>query len=73
MVELSEGAALVCDEVSTIEFRDGLFYLTDRCGGITITRAMRPHTFFKCVRGAMALVENFEAGAGANVLPFQRH
>lgn len=51
----------MCEDVSGIEFRDGLFYLTDDFGEFQIKRAMRPSTFFRCVRGAMQLVEEFEA------------
>jgi hypothetical protein len=54
-------AVYVCENVSDIEFRDGLFYLTDDFGEFQIRRAMRPSTFFRCVRGAMELVREFEA------------
>lgn len=69
--KLAEGAVFVCDDVSTIEFKEGLFYLTDVCGSVEIKRAMRPSTFFRCVHGAMALIREFE-GTGANVVELPR-
>lgn len=65
-------AVYVCEDVSSIEFRDGLFYLTDDFGDFSIRRAMRPSTFFKCVHGAMALVRKFEGGQCGNVVPMGR-
>jgi hypothetical protein len=50
----------VCEDVSRLEVRNGLFYLTDDLGPFTITRAMRPHTFLKCVKGAYALAMEWE-------------
>jgi hypothetical protein len=60
-------AVYVCEDVSSIEFKDGLFYLTDDFGEFQIRRAMRPSTFFRCVRGAMQLVKEFD-GTKDNVL-----
>lgn len=54
------GPVYFCEEVSSIEYRDGLFYLSDDCGDFTIRRAMRPSTFFRCVHGAMQLVREFD-------------
>jgi hypothetical protein len=62
----------LCDDVSSIEFKDGLFVLSDTCGDVTLRRAMRPSTFFKCVHGAMALVRSFEGGGGDNVVEMRR-
>lgn len=58
-----EGVFL-CEDVSEITFANGLFYLTDDFGEFRIKRAMRPSTFFRCVRGAMEVVKEFEAHEG---------
>lgn len=49
-----------CEDISIIEYRDGLFYITDDCGGDPFRRAMRPSTFFKCVANAARVIEEFE-------------
>lgn len=56
-----------CEDVSRIEIRGGLFYLTDRSGETEITRAMEPKTFSRCVRKAYVLLCEFESGQGLNV------
>lgn len=53
-------AVFVCEDVSEIEYRDGLFYLTDDFGDFKIRRAMRPATFFRCVAGAARVIDEFE-------------
>jgi hypothetical protein len=63
-----ERTVYFCENVSQIEFRDGLFFLSDVSGDTTITRAMRPSTFFSCVRGAMELVRQFEAAHDCNIV-----
>lgn len=63
-----ERTVYFCEDVSSIEFRDGLFFLSDHSGDTIITRAMRPSTFFRCVHGAMQLVQQFEADRGVNVV-----
>jgi hypothetical protein len=55
-----EDAVYVCEDVSRLELRNGLFYLTDDLGSFSITRVMRPHTFLKCVKGAYALATQWE-------------
>lgn len=50
----------VCEDVSSIEYKAGLFYLTDDFGEFQIRRAMRPETFFRCVAGAVRVIEEFE-------------
>lgn len=60
-----DGATYFCEEVSQIEYRDGLFYLTDRCGEYRMRRAMRPSTFFRCVAHAARVIEEFERANGA--------
>lgn len=62
-----------CEDVSSIEFRDGLFFLTDHSGDTTITRAMRPSTFFRCVAGAMRVIDEFEKRDCAVVGVLGRH
>lgn len=69
-VDLGMGAVFVCDDASAIEFKDGLFYLTDKCGNVEIRRAMRPHTFCNCARRAMRLVEEFEQRQTVVEFPF---
>lgn len=59
-----EGVFL-CESVSSITFADGLFYMVDDFGEFHIKRAMRPSTFFRCVRGAMEVVKEFEAHEGS--------
>lgn len=72
--KFAKEAVFVCEDVSSIEFRDGLFYLTDDFGDFQIRRAMRPSTFLKCVRGAYALAEKWEGGAtGAKICELPRH
>jgi len=61
-MDMRSGMVFVCEDVSKIERRGELFYLTDVCGDVTITRAMEWPIFAKCVRGAMELVRQFEAG-----------
>jgi hypothetical protein len=61
LANLADGAVFVCDEVSSIEFKDGLFYLTDVCGSIEIRRAMRPSTFMRCVAGATEIAREYDA------------
>lgn len=62
--DFAASAVFLCEDVSEIEFKEGLFYLTDRCGGIEIRRAMLPSTFFRCVSGAYALLCEFQARNG---------
>lgn len=57
----STDAVYVCEDVSKIEIKNGLFYLTDDLGSFTITRVMRPSTFLKCVKGAYALAIEWSA------------
>lgn len=67
-------AVFVCEDVSSIEFKDGLFYLTDDFGDFQIRRAMRPSTFLKCVMGAYQLAKQWEGGSiSAEVCWLPRH
>lgn len=50
----------VCEDVSNIEFIDGLFYLTDDFGDFQIRRAMRPSTFLRCVAGAAEVAREYD-------------
>lgn len=59
--KIENGAVFICEDVSSLEYRGGLFYLTDDLGPFSITRAMRPETFVKCVTGAYALVQEWQA------------
>lgn len=61
----------ICEDVSSIEFRDGLFYLVDDFGDFQIRRAMRPSTFLKCVRGAYAVAMQYELNPSPNVVPLR--
>lgn len=71
--KLAEEAVYVCEEVSRLEYRAGLFYLTDDLGPVSITRVMRPHTFLKCVKGAYALATQWEREhLGAQVIPLPK-
>lgn len=54
-------AVYICEDVSSIEFKDGLFYLTDDFGDFQIRRAMRPATFLRCVAGAAAIAREYDA------------
>lgn len=65
-------AVYVCEEVSSIEFREGLFYLTDDFGDFQIRRAMRPSTFLRCVAGAAQVAREYDVWRrqSADVLPF---
>lgn len=65
-------AVYICEDVSSIEFKDGLFYLTDDFGDFQIRRAMRPSTFLKCVKGAYALARRWEGGKADNVAQLRR-
>lgn len=56
----TDGAILFCEDISSIEYRGGLFYITDDCGGVQVRRCMRPSTFFKCVANAAKVIEEFE-------------
>lgn len=62
----------VCEDVSSIEYRGGLFYLTDDFGDFRIKRAMRPETFIACVTGAYAVAKEWQAEQLSNVVEFQR-
>lgn len=53
-------AVYVCEDVSSIEFKDGLFYLTDDFGDFQIRRAMRPSTFLRCVAGAAEVAREYD-------------
>lgn len=53
-------AVYVCEDVSSIEFKDGLFYLTDDFGDFQIRRAMRPSTFLRCVAGAAQVAREYD-------------
>lgn len=61
----------VCEDVSSIEFKDGLFYLTDDFGSFQIRRAMRPSTFLKCVAGAAEIAREYDVWRrkGAEIFP----
>jgi len=51
-------ATILLEEPPEVEFNGGLFYVTDRIGGLVIRRCMRPNTFLKLVkRGKMAIDE----------------
>lgn len=50
----------ICEDVSSIEFKDGLFYLTDDFGDFQIRRAMRPSTFLRCVAGAVQVAREYD-------------
>jgi hypothetical protein len=50
-----------------IEYRGGLFYLTDHLGGQSICRAMRPSTLRLTIHNATVLLNEFRDGEGANV------
>lgn len=54
------GAVFFCENVSEIDFIDGVVYLTDDCGQFKFTRAMRLSTFARCVRGAYELLCEIE-------------
>lgn len=43
-------ATILLEEVPSVECVDGLFYITDRIGGLVIRRCLRPHTFLALVR-----------------------
>lgn len=58
--KIDSEAVYVCEDVSRLEYRLGLFYLTDDLGPFSVTRVMRPHTFLKCVKGAYALAMQWE-------------
>lgn len=66
-----EDAVYICEEVSRLEFKGGLFYLSDDLGVFTLTRVMRPSTFLKCVKGAYALAMQYELGQRDNVVPIK--
>lgn len=51
-------ATILIERPPEIEFRDGLFHVTDRIGELVIRRCFTPHTFTKLARaGQRALVE----------------
>lgn len=62
-----------CEEVSSIEVKGDVFYLTDRSGDSEICRAMSYPTFARCVRGASALLDKFEATRGDNIVAGPGH
>lgn len=68
---LAEQPVYFCEDVSRIEFVDGVVYLTDNCGGHEFTRAMRLSTFSRCVRGAYKLLCEIEA-LPENVRPIRK-
>jgi hypothetical protein len=56
-------ACFFVDEPPEIEFRDGMFRITQRVGNYSFERAMSPHVFAKTVwRGEQALAL-FRSGA----------
>jgi hypothetical protein len=59
-LEFRQNAVFVCEDVSSIKFENGLFYLTDDFGGFEIKRAMRPETFLRCVAGASAVAREYD-------------
>lgn len=50
-----------------IEYRGGLFYLTDHLGGQSICRAMRPSCLRLTIHHAQAILAEFHEAEGANV------
>lgn len=54
-----------CENISSIEYRDGLFYITDDCGEFLFRRCMRPSTFLRCVANAARFIEEFEESNSA--------
>ena len=60
-----------CEEVSSIKEVDGLFYLTDKCGGVEITRVMRPATFARCVAGASEVLAKWRVANLDRVAPIR--
>lgn len=52
-------ATILIERPSEIEFRDGLFHVTDHIGELVIRRCFTPHTFTKMVRDAQMAVSNF--------------
>lgn len=68
-----ERTVYFCEDVSSIEYREGLFFLTDRSGDTIITRAMLPSTFIRCVAGAARVIEEFERANSGVVGMLPRH
>lgn len=70
--KIEDGAVFICEDVSSLRYERGMFYLTDDLGPFSITRAMRPETFIKCVTGAYALAMEWQRERESSVVEFQR-
>jgi hypothetical protein len=65
-------ACFYVDEPPDLEYRNGLFHITQQVGSYRFTRVMRPHTFLQTVRKFSAVAKQFGNDPDKNILAFER-
>jgi hypothetical protein len=55
-------ATILLEQPPDIEEIDGLFYFTDKVGGLTIRRVMRPSAFLRSLANCKRLAAEFAGG-----------
>ena len=53
-------ATIFCERVPEIEYRDGLFHVTDRVGGVVMRRVYLPSAFLAALGSAVDLARQFD-------------
>ena len=56
-------ATIFIEQPPEIEFREGLFFVTDRIGELVIRRCFTPHTFMKMVRRGQKAAAEFHSAS----------
>lgn len=56
-------ATILLENPPEVEVIDGLFYVTDRIGGLVIRRCFRPAAFIKAVRQCQKLAAEWQLGS----------
>ena len=63
---------IYCDRPPTVEFRDGLFHITERISDqVTLRRCYPPSVFMAGIVACLDAIEKF-GGAQGNVIPMLR-
>lgn len=63
-------ATILLEDPPKFEIRDGLVYITDVVGGLTIRRVMRPAAFEKSMRVAANIIADWRRNRADTVVKF---
>lgn len=65
-------ATILLERPPDFEIIDGLVYITDRIGSLTIRRCLRPSAFQRCMRDASEAIAKWQAEQ-CKLVAFPRH